>query len=120
MTRIRGINPQLLMRVLSAAVVSLAVTTVLVAVLEDRLGVPNASSVYLLAVVAVAVLHGEVAAAGTAIGAFLLYDFLFVEPRFNLTVSDPGEWLTPHRASVYRDAPGRRRKESVHLPASLG
>jgi two-component system sensor histidine kinase KdpD len=29
----------------------------------------------------------------TAIGAFLLYDFLFTEPRFTLTVRDPGEWL---------------------------
>ncbi len=29
----------------------------------------------------------------TAIGSFLVYDFLFIEPLHTLTVRDPGEWL---------------------------
>jgi two-component system sensor histidine kinase KdpD len=65
----------------------------LVWILEDRVGVPNASSVFLLAVVAAASRFGTRTAIANAIGAFLLYDLLFIEPRFTLTVADPGEWL---------------------------
>lgn len=79
--------------VVATTVVSLAVTTVLVSGLEERLGVPNASSVYLLAVVAVAVAAGTVAAALAAIGSFLLYNFLFTQPLYTFTVADPGEWV---------------------------
>ena len=32
-------------------------------------------------------------AVATAVASFLLYDFLFVEPVYTLTVSDPSEWL---------------------------
>ena len=32
-------------------------------------------------------------AVATAVGAFLLYDFLFIDPRFTFTVDDPQEWL---------------------------
>jgi two-component system sensor histidine kinase KdpD len=75
------------------AVLALLATTLLVAVLEGPLGVPDASAAYLLAVVSVAVAAGTRAAIGTAIGAFLAYDILFIEPRLTITVSDPGEWL---------------------------
>jgi two-component system sensor histidine kinase KdpD len=80
---------------LAAAVsaASLAVVTLVVAFLETDVGVPDASSVYLLAVVGVAVAFGTTPAVLTSIGAFLLYDFLFTAPRFTLTVHDPGEWL---------------------------
>jgi two-component system sensor histidine kinase KdpD len=56
-------------------------------------GVPDASSSYLLAVLATAVYLGVVAAVATAVGAFLLYNFLFVHPNFTLAVADPGELL---------------------------
>lgn len=73
---------------------SLAVVTLVVAALESSaIGVPDASAVYLLAVVGVAVAFGTTPAVLTAIGAFLLYDFLFTAPHFTLTVHDPGEWL---------------------------
>ena len=80
---------------LRAAVVlgALAVGTVVVAVLEGVVGVPEGSSAYLLAVVGVAITLGTRAAVATAVGAFLAYDLLLIEPRLNLTVSDPGEWL---------------------------
>lgn len=76
----------------SAAV--LAVATVAITLLESEpLAIPDASAVYLLAVVATGILHGTAAAITTSVGSVLLYDFLFTEPRFALTVDDPGEWL---------------------------
>jgi two-component system sensor histidine kinase KdpD len=74
-------------------VAALAVTTALVAALERWVGVPDASSTYLLAVLATAVYFGVGAAVATAIGAFLLYNFLFVHPSLTLAVADPGELL---------------------------
>ncbi len=71
----------------------LGAVTVAIALLESRVDVPDASSLYLLAVVGVAVAFGTTPAVVTAIGSFLLYDFLFIEPRFTLTVRDPREWL---------------------------
>jgi two-component system sensor histidine kinase KdpD len=79
--------------VVGAAVVALAATTLVVAFLEDRLGVSNAAATYLLAVVAMAVAFGIPAAIGTAVGSFLLYDFVFVHPTGALVVADPEEWL---------------------------
>jgi two-component system sensor histidine kinase KdpD len=73
--------------------VSLGLTTLLVAVLQERVGVPNASAVYLLAVVVVAVGFGTIAATAAAIGGFLLYDLLFTQPLHTFAVADPDEWL---------------------------
>jgi two-component system sensor histidine kinase KdpD len=72
----------------------LAVATTLVALLESALGLDNASSVYLLAVVAVAIQLGTLPAVGTAIGAFLVYNLLFVEPRLTFGVASADEVLT--------------------------
>ncbi len=73
---------------------SLAIASLVVWFLQDRLGVANPSAVYLVAVVATALLTGTPGAIVTAIASFLLYDFLFIEPRFTLTVAEPGEWLS--------------------------
>ncbi len=80
----------------AAAIVGglLLVTTLLIAILEGPLNVDNAAMTYLLAVIGSAALAGWGAAAATAIGAFLVYDLLFIEPRLTFTVSDPKEWLT--------------------------
>jgi two-component system sensor histidine kinase KdpD len=72
---------------------ALAITTGFVAVLERWVGVPDASATYLLAVLVTAVYLGIGAAVATAVGSFLLYNFLFVHPSFTLAVSDPGELL---------------------------
>jgi two-component system, OmpR family, sensor histidine kinase KdpD len=77
----------------AAVIALLAVVSGLVWVLEDRVGVPNASSVFLLAVVVAASRFGTATAIATAIGGFLVYDLFFIQPVLNLTVSDPGEWL---------------------------
>jgi two-component system sensor histidine kinase KdpD len=74
-------------------VAALALTTLAVGIVEDRLRIPDASATYLLAVVAIAVAYGIGAAVATAVGAFLVYDFLFVSPTGALIVADPQEWL---------------------------
>jgi two-component system, OmpR family, sensor histidine kinase KdpD len=73
---------------------ALALATVAVGALESVLSIPDASAAFLLAVVAIAVAFGTTPAVLTAVGAFIVYDFLFTEPRFTLTVHNPAEWLT--------------------------
>ncbi len=79
-----------------AALVGLAfaLATVAAAVLEQAVGVLDASSVYLLAVVVAAAMFGTWAAVATSIAAFLVYDYLFTTPRFTFAVSDAGEWVS--------------------------
>jgi two-component system sensor histidine kinase KdpD len=77
-----------------AAVIGLAISTALVALLEAALEIDNASAVFLVAVSAVAIFLGTWPAVATAAGAFLLYNFFFVDPRYTLTVSRPEELLT--------------------------
>ena len=75
------------------AIGSLAVATVVVAILHDGLGVSNAGVVYVVAVAITAVVAGTPGAIAASIGAFLLYDFFFAEPRHTLTIHQPEEWL---------------------------
>jgi two-component system sensor histidine kinase KdpD len=88
----RRIDRRALARFLAVAVPSLAGATIAVAVLQG-VGVPNASAVYLAAVVATAFVGGTWGAIVAAVAAFLLYDFLFVLPLYTFAVADPGEWL---------------------------
>ena len=81
------------MRLLAVAVPSLAIATIAASLLEDVIGVPNASAVYLAAVVVTALVAGTSGAVVAAVAAFLLYDYLFVLPLYTFTVADPGEWL---------------------------
>lgn len=72
---------------------ALAAATVLVAALDRVVGVPDPSPAYLVAVVVAAVAAGTPAAVVTAVGAVVLYDFLFTQPVHTLVVTDAGEWL---------------------------
>jgi len=77
-----------------AAVALLPLATVLIALAEGPpLRIADASPLYLVAVVGVAVVFGTGAAIAAAVAAFLLYDALFVAPRFTLLVDNPEEWL---------------------------
>jgi two-component system, OmpR family, sensor histidine kinase KdpD len=76
-----------------AVVVGVSSASAAIAVLEGPMGVPDASSVYLVAVAGVAIVVGVGGAILTAVASVLIYDLLFTAPRFTLTVSDPGEWL---------------------------
>ena len=87
-------NVKRLIAAAAEVVVALGAATVLVALLEHGLQIPNASSVYLLAVAAMAIRLGTVAALGTALGAFLVYNFAFIDPRVTFSVARPEEWLT--------------------------
>lgn len=70
------------------------IATLAIALVEaPPLAIPDASPIYLVAVVGVAVALGTPAAIGAAILSFLLYDWLFVAPRFTLIVQDPAEYL---------------------------
>jgi two-component system sensor histidine kinase KdpD len=81
-------------RFLAVALPSLAGATVAVWYLQDVLGVPNPSAVYLVAVVATAIVSGTLGAVATAVASFVLYNYLFTEPRFTLTMHEPGVWLS--------------------------
>jgi two-component system sensor histidine kinase KdpD len=101
------------------AAVGLALTTVLTAFLESALGVPDASVVYLLPVVAVGISFGSWPAVGTAVASFLLYDFFFVQPLYAFSITAPEEWLDLLLFLVVAIAIGRlsalqmqRRKEA--------
>jgi two-component system sensor histidine kinase KdpD len=89
----RGPAGSSLVRAVGLGAVSLAATSGAVYLLEHSAGVPNASAAYLVAVVILGVTSGTIAAVSTAVGAFLLYNFLFVQPVHTLVVADPGEWL---------------------------
>lgn len=78
----------------AVALVSLAGATLAVALLESSTHVVNASAVYLVAVVATAIVGGAPGAIVAAIASVLLYDFFFTAPYYTLTISDPGEWLS--------------------------
>ncbi len=72
---------------------SLGAATAAIALLRAIAHVTYPAPVYLLAVIVVGVRHGTVPAAITSVAAFLLYDFLFVQPVYTLTINSPDEWL---------------------------
>jgi two-component system sensor histidine kinase KdpD len=90
----RGVDPRALARLLAISVPALALATVVVWILQDVLGVPNPSAVYLVAVVATAIVSGTLGAIATAVASFVLYNFLFTEPRYTLSMHEPGVWLS--------------------------
>jgi two-component system sensor histidine kinase KdpD len=83
-----------LLRLVIAPVLLLVAATAAVTVLEQALGVANASSAYLVAVVLAALLSGTGGAVVTAVGAALIYNYLFTEPRFTFAIHDAGVLLS--------------------------
>jgi len=73
---------------------ALALATIAVAFLQDTLGVPNPSAVYLVAVVLTALTTGTLGAVITSVAAFLLYNYFFTDPRYTLHMQEPGVWLS--------------------------
>jgi two-component system sensor histidine kinase KdpD len=67
--------------------------TLVIAGIRQGADVSNASMVYLLAVLASAVLFGRGPAIAAAVASFLAFNFFFVEPRYQFTVSDNDEWV---------------------------
>src|SRR6478672_6076376 len=89
------------------AVVTIALGTLIIAVLEQAAEIPDASAVYLVAVVVVGSLGGTVPAVITAVASFLVYDLLFTEPRFSLAVTDTSELLNLILVLIVAIAVGR-------------
>ena len=77
----------------AVALASIVVATLVIAALEAWTAIPDASAVYLVAVVIAGSIGGTWPALATAIGSFVVYDILFTEPRFSLVVADPVELL---------------------------
>lgn len=73
---------------------SLVLATMAVALLQRVIGVPDASSVYLVSVVLCGVAVGTGGAILAAVGAFLIYNYLFVEPLYTFTIGDPDGLLS--------------------------
>ncbi len=65
-----------------------------VGLLETYLQIPNASVVYLVAVVASAIVSGTLGAVATALASFVLYDYFFTEPTLTFSIRHPEEWLS--------------------------
>jgi len=78
---------------LAVAVPSLAMATAVVAILRAVADVPNASIVYLAAVMATAIAAGAPGAVVATVASILLYDWFFTVPYYTLTISQPSEWL---------------------------
>jgi two-component system, OmpR family, sensor histidine kinase KdpD len=77
-----------------AVIGAFALATAAIALLEgDLVRIDDASAVYLVAVVTAGALAGTIPAVLTAVAAFLVYDFLFTEPRFSVVIADPRELL---------------------------
>lgn len=91
---IRRIDPRDIVRLFAIAVPALVVASLLVWILEDRIGIPDASPVYLLAVVVTALISGTAGALAAAVLGILLYDYLFTHPFGTLVISDPNEWVS--------------------------
>jgi two-component system sensor histidine kinase KdpD len=76
------------------AILALAAATLVAGVLENDLGIPDASVVYLPAIVVTAIVAGTGGAVASAIVAILLYDYLFTQPYHTLAINNPDEWLS--------------------------
>jgi two-component system sensor histidine kinase KdpD len=76
------------------AATSLSLATVAAALIESRLGLADASVVYLPAVVVTARVAGTIGAALSAVAAILIYDYLFTQPIHTFEIRDPQEWLS--------------------------
>ena len=81
-------------RSVAVAALSLTAATFVVAALEDSLGIPDASVVYLPAVVVTAIVAGTAGAVASAVVAILLYDYLFTQPVHTLAINNPDEWVS--------------------------
>lgn len=73
--------------------VALAAATVVGAALEQHLHPANVVMLYLAGVVYVASKAGRTPAIATVLGSILLYDLIFVQPRWSLKPTEPQYWL---------------------------
>src|SRR5258708_17916373 len=73
---------------------AVTVVSVVIGFVLGQVNLANSSMLYLLAVMATAVAFGRGPAIFASIAAFLTFDWFFVEPLHQFTVSDPNEWVS--------------------------
>jgi two-component system sensor histidine kinase KdpD len=78
----------------AAALGSVTAVSLFIGFILWQVNIANISMLYLLAVMATAVAFGRGPAIFASVLAFLVFDWFFVEPLHQLTVSDPEEWVS--------------------------
>jgi len=76
-----------------APLILVAVFTGLVALVRLAADIGNASMLYLLAVMAAALMFGSRSAIITAIASMIAFNLFFIQPRYTFTVADENEWI---------------------------
>jgi len=87
MARLRGL------RGYGIAIVAVTAVTLLIGAVESRTHIASIAMLYLLAVLATAMLAGRRAAIAASVASFLVYNWFFVEPLHTFQVGDPNEWF---------------------------
>ena len=77
----------------AVALAAVALVSWLIDLLPGLIPIQNLMMLYLIAVLAVAVLFGRGPAFLVSIAAFFFFDWFFIEPLHTFTVADPAEWL---------------------------
>src|SRR5207302_10280373 len=77
-----------------AALAAVALVSGFIGLVLRQVPLANTSMLYLMAVLAVAVVYGRGPAIFASVVAFLTFDWFFTEPLHHLSVSDPGEWVS--------------------------
>ena len=77
-----------------AALAAVSVVSLFIGLVLGQVNLANTSMLYLLAVLATAVAFGRGPAVFASLTAFLIFDWFFVEPLHQFTVSDPDEWVS--------------------------
>lgn len=75
------------------AVTGVAVTSSVIALIQLKAHLVRVDTLFLLLVLGVAWRFGQRAALLSSALAYLAFDYLFTEPRYNLGINDPEEWL---------------------------
>jgi two-component system sensor histidine kinase KdpD len=90
----RGLNRQRLVLGYAAATTAVTLVSLFIGVVLGQVNLANASMLYLLAVLATAAAFGRGPAIFASVLAFLVFDWFFVQPEHQFSVSDPAEWLS--------------------------
>jgi len=77
-----------------AALAAVTLVSLFIGLVLGQINLANISMLYLLAVMATAVAFGRGPAVFASVSAFLIFDWFFVEPLHQFTVSDPEEWVS--------------------------
>lgn len=85
---LRGLWPGYVVGLTSVALVS-----VLIGLLMERISIPNVSMLYLIAVLVTATAFGSGPAILASVLAYLAFNWFFVEPRYSFTIANPSEWV---------------------------